>query len=105
MLAPRNFTERFLLCYMQLSRKEQTSMSFEELTRRIAKTLGRPISGTTVTRWRDGSEPDAEHAIAVAKVFTVDPGWLMFGEHSKAPAPEWATGAVPATSGKKGPTR
>ncbi len=89
MMKPKSFTERFLLCYMQLGRREGAAISFEELTRRISKQYGQKIAGTTVTRWRDGTEPQRDHCEAAAHVFGVDPGWLMFGEDSKAPAPAW----------------
>lgn len=63
--------------------------TWSDVASRVSLVLGRPVSTSQVTRWRDGREPEVEAMAALAKVLHVDPGWLAFGESSTAEAPEW----------------
>ena len=65
-------------------------MSQERLGGLLSAQLGReqPISGATISRWESNdATPDLATLEALAVVCRVDPGWLAFGERSKAPAP------------------
>lgn len=57
----------------------------------VARYLGSmSATGATVSRWEAGeSLPDLATVGGIAAVCHVDPGWLAFGDFSKAPAP-WA---------------
>lgn len=56
---------------------------------------GTPLDQTTISKWlrKDGPTPGKEKVLGVVAMaaeygIVVDPGWLMFGELSRAPALE-----------------
>jgi transcriptional regulator with XRE-family HTH domain len=46
------------------------------------------VTPASVSRWKSGSVPDLPTIAALAHLFRADPGWLAFGDLSKAPKPE-----------------
>ena len=57
----------------------------------VGRYLGLPkgVTAATVSRWEaDQTVPDIETVGAIAAVCNVDPGWLAFGERSRAPGPD-----------------
>ncbi len=67
-------------------------ISQAELGLLVGRHLGaaKGITGATVSRWEaEESVPDLATVGAIAVVCQVDPGWLAYGNLSKAPAP-WA---------------
>lgn len=60
----------------------------EVLQKDVAKMMGMPEG--TVNRYFRDTPPSLSVIIELARVLRVDPGWLAFGEASKAPVPEWA---------------
>lgn len=60
----------------------------------VSRRLGRRKAYTqpTVSNWANGEIPSPQVVIALAETLSwepgiVDPGWLMFGDRSRAPAP------------------
>lgn len=92
MFAPKTFSERFAVAVFELARREgAATIEWKDLADRVSRVAGRPIDKSTVGRWRDGSEPNSDNLIALAKVLRVDPGWLLLGDATTATPPEWAT--------------
>jgi transcriptional regulator with XRE-family HTH domain len=66
----------------QLSQHAVGALVAELLRRR------RPITAATVSRWESGDAlPSLPTVDAIARACGVDPGWLAFGERSRAPSP------------------
>jgi len=59
------------------------------LLERVSRRLGKPVGQTTVSRWLSGAlvPRDIPKLWALAMALEVDPGWLAFGDESKAPSP------------------
>ncbi len=82
---------RVLRARMEASADEPKMISQSTLGLLVGRRLGveKGISGATVSRWEaDESTPDLATVRAIAEVCRVDPGWLAFGEGSKAPGPD-----------------
>jgi transcriptional regulator with XRE-family HTH domain len=87
------FAERAQSAFWRATAKRR-GLSQTELGRAVGARVGRLYKQPTVADWLSGSLPrDVASMIALAQELGVDPGWLYFGEASKAPAP----GDVPAT--------
>ena len=56
----------------------------------VGEGLGRePVSAATISRWESGeSIPDLSTLLQISRLAGVDPGWLAFGQASRAPAPQ-----------------
>jgi transcriptional regulator with XRE-family HTH domain len=73
-----------------LHRLEGRFESKTEIGRRVSNLLSRdrPYTPTAINKWfNEGVVPDIATIAALAKVLQVDPGWLAFGDESRAPAP------------------
>ena len=83
------FRGRLFVAYLSMCAKEGAFISQRELVRRIEKASAHSMSDSTFSRWlNDDAEPELWLIPHVAKVVSVDPGWLAFGGQSSAPAPE-----------------
>jgi hypothetical protein len=54
----------------------------------VGKSLGKMMPGPTVSRHFNGRVPDIRTLSAYAEEMGVDPGWLAFGDASRAPPPD-----------------
>ena len=84
------FSDRVLWAIQELERVERKrKIENSEIGRRVAEKMGReePYRSQSVGRWLEESEPGLDVIVGLAEVLGVDPGWLAFGEASKAPAP------------------
>lgn len=71
-----------LLHHRELQQRELGEIVSTALERR------QPYDASQVSRWFGGrSVPDLRTICEIARALDVDPGWLAFGEDSKAPAP------------------
>lgn len=81
---------RILRARLELSVRGTQKVTQERLGQLVAEHTERAqrITGATVSRWESGeSTPDIQTLEAIAVVCSVDPGWLAFGEKSRAPSP------------------
>lgn len=91
------FAERLYASLLHLAAREGKEVSDTEVGRRVGKRLGRGALGYgAVYKWKRGTVPGVSTVLAIAAVCGVDPGWLGFGEDSRAPAP--ATWTIVLTS-------
>lgn len=82
--------QRILRARMELALESGAKVSQEELGILVGRYLGstRPITGATVSRWESGETvPDLVTTAAIAEICGADPGWLAYGERSRAPSP------------------
>jgi hypothetical protein len=88
------FIERFarrlqyVVFLYQLKNHRQVTQIW--LATETSKQLGlkQSLASETARRWLAGlSVPDSETIQAIALVLDCDPGWLAYGDHSKAPPP------------------
>jgi hypothetical protein len=84
------FGERMTLVHMLLSQIMDRHVTHAELGELLAEAEGKdtPYSASTVSRWESGthpSEPATILAICSLVKGKVDPGWLSYGDASKAP--------------------
>lgn len=88
------FAARMLLGLVEAGVVEGKPVTRREVARRAAAYLGlsRPVPERTVGRYFEGRVPrDSLKVIeALAHALHVDPGWLAFGEKSRAPIPRAA---------------
>lgn len=86
---PEDFGDRLFTAMLVLQGTSREKISETELGRRVAALLERekPFSQTAVSGWLDGAFPEVVTVGAIAEVCGVDPGWLAFGEKSKAEPP------------------
>lgn len=65
------------------------SLTLQEIGEAVAEASGRekPFDPSVVRRWLEGEQEPKTRAIwvAVARVFSVDVGWLAFGDECQAP--------------------
>ena len=88
-LVDRLFIARNLL-ERQLGRKVTHRRLGEVVAQRLQRA---PFSAATVSQWMSGKQAlSLSAALALAKLCGVDPGWLAFGEASRAPPPLRGTG-------------
>lgn len=82
------FAERLRHAIWLLGRPPGKSPTQSELAQSVQNEIGKSVSQATVAGWLAGAFPRSiESMLALAEVLDVDPGWLYFGEASKAPAP------------------
>lgn len=79
---PSTFAERF-----EFARDRQRVLGTWSKDEALAEAVGLSKQQISDYKGRDVAPP-AERTLAIAKQIGVDPGWLGFGEDSKAPAPE-----------------
>ena len=88
------FAARMELARVEAGVVEGRTITKREIARRAGEYLGLKLAipERTVGRYFDGRVPKHPLRIieALAKAMHVDPGWLAFGEKSKAPAPRAA---------------
>lgn len=102
MAGPEDFPKRLFDAWLRLQQMEGRSVSQRELGERVSATMQRAsaLHPTAVNKWfKDGTIPDPLTVVALAEVLRAgrareicDPGWLVFGEESGAPAPRDAAG-------------
>lgn len=93
MVAASTFGQRF-----EFARDYQTVNGIKERDTDFAKAIG--VSNGLVSGWKTAEQaPPVERCLAIAERCGVDPGWLAFGEKSKAPAPPGFRGRVLNKSG------
>jgi transcriptional regulator with XRE-family HTH domain len=97
---PENFHDRLWSVYFARCQRERRKITQAELAKGVEGYIQkiRPkerIADSTVSRWFAGSVPGPDYIAALAKVLGegmpdgVDPGWLLFGADSAAPAPSF----------------
>lgn len=75
------FGQRF-----EFARDYQSVHGVKERDTEFAKAIG--VSNGLVSGWRVADQPPpTDRCLAIAERCRVDPGWLAFGEKSRAPAP------------------
>lgn len=94
MAGPEGFEKRLFDAWLRLQQREESSVSQKEIALRVSRILGRepPLVGSAVNKWfKDGVIPDVPTMAALAQVLggtpICDPGWLAFGDLSRAPTP------------------
>ena len=97
---PTTLLERLFIARNLLERRLGRKVTHSDLGEAIARQLRRaPFSAATVSQWLSGKQAlSLQVTLALAKLCGVDPGWLAFGEESRAPAPE-----PPERAGKRTP--
>ena len=95
-MASTTFLDRLLTCYYAaLQREKVARINYTDIARRVEGHTGIPVVQTTVTRWFTGSRPERELMIGLCKALGeglpggIDPGWLDYGDDSKAPMPHF----------------
>lgn len=88
----KGFKKRFFEATLEYGRVEGEMWTPEILGEKVAKEMhgkkkDKPFSASSVSRWKSGVIPNVVTVAAMARVLHVDPGWLAFGEFSKAPRP------------------
>lgn len=93
-VASTTFLDRLLTCYYAACQREKVPrINYTDIARRVEGHSGIPVVQTTVTRWFTGSRPERELMIGLCKALGeglpggIDPGWLDYGDDSRAPAP------------------
>jgi hypothetical protein len=82
---PSTFSERF-----EFARDRQRLLGSWQPDGALATAVG--VSPSQMTEYKARlTAPASERTLALAKRIEVDPGWLAFGEDSKAPAPDGFT--------------
>lgn len=96
-VASTTFLDRLLTCYYALCQRERVPrVSYTELARRVEGHSGIPVVQTTVTRWFTGSIPETPLMVGLCKALGeglpggIDPGWMHYGDDSRAPAPNFS---------------
>jgi transcriptional regulator with XRE-family HTH domain len=82
--------ERILASRLEASAETGARVSQEQLGAWVGAALNKdqPITPATVSRWEAGlAMPSLETVLAIARMCGVDPGWLAYGSHSRAPSP------------------
>lgn len=90
MAQPEGFGSRFFDAWAHLDRTERRRVKGVELAKRLG------VSGSSITRWAEGTVPEVDTIALIASVCGVDPGWLAFGEASAAQGPRAGQGAPAA---------
>jgi transcriptional regulator with XRE-family HTH domain len=87
---PTTLLERLFIARNLLERRLGRKVTHSNLGEAVAQQLRRaPFSAATVSQWLSGKQAlNFSVTLALAKLCRVDPGWLAFGEESRAPAPE-----------------
>lgn len=87
------FAERMRLAQVEAGVVNRGLVRRGEIAIRVAQILGlpKPLPARTVGRYFDGRVPHCRVIGALAQAMHVDPGWLAFGDASKAPAPRSAS--------------
>jgi transcriptional regulator with XRE-family HTH domain len=79
---PSTFAERF-----EFARDRQRILGTWQKDEALAEAVGLSAQQISDYKKREAAPP-ADRTLAIAKWCGVDPGWLGFGEFTKAPAPE-----------------
>lgn len=88
-MATDTFGQRMFHAFTLL-RLRRGELSQAWVADQLGKVMGKRegYSPSAVSRWMGGQEPgELETIIGLAQVLEVDPGWLAFGDASRAPAP------------------
>lgn len=95
-VATTTFLDRLLTVYYAACQREKVPrINYTDIARRVEGHSGIPVVQTTVTRWFTGSRPERELMVGLCKALGegllggIDPGWLDYGDDSKAPAPSF----------------
>lgn len=102
------FHDRLWSVYFARCQRERRKVTQAEIAKGVEGYIQkiRPkerIADSTVSRWFAGSVPGPDYIVALAKVLGegmpagIDPGWLLFGADSAAPAPSF--GGTPLMAG------
>jgi transcriptional regulator with XRE-family HTH domain len=82
------FTDRLRFAWLRLKLIRDTDLIHDDLAKEVSRALGEAVPQPTVSRWFRDRLPDAPTLCALADALQVDPGWLAFGDASKAPRPD-----------------
>ncbi len=81
------FVDRLRFAWLRLKLLRDADLIHEDLAAEVSRAMGEPIPQPTVSRWFRDRLPDPPTMCALAAALQVDPGWLAFGDASKAPRP------------------
>jgi transcriptional regulator with XRE-family HTH domain len=82
------FRDRLRFAWLRLQMRRQKDLIHEDLALEVTRIMGETVGTATISRWFRDRLPDAPTIGALADALEVDPGWLGFGEASKAPRPD-----------------
>lgn len=95
-MAATTFLDRLLTSYYALCQRERVPrINYTDIARRVEGHTGIPVVQTTVTRWFTGSIPETPLMVGLCKALGeglrggIDPGWLHYGDDSRAPEPQF----------------
>jgi transcriptional regulator with XRE-family HTH domain len=86
----RGFRDRLFQAWTYHQLRMGGQLSQEWLAGEVSRRLGLkvPLTQSGVSRWLRGSVPkDLRTIVVLSQALRVDPGWLAFGDDSKAPTP------------------
>lgn len=78
----------YKLLYGEITQKDLAAFVGQRIGKRGS------ISQSTASRWFGGSVPDLRTLLSIAVELEVDPGWLAFGDESRAPVPAHLMSAI-----------
>jgi len=81
---------RIFLAHMELSYRLGRKVTLAEFGKLVARQMrrDRPFTAAAVSRWEAGTQvPSVPVIEAIARVSSMDPGWISHGEKSAAPSP------------------
>src|SRR5574337_237246 len=92
-LDPAALAARVQWCFETFQAREGRHVTLEEYGTIVARAEGRgaPYGASSVRAWflEKGSSPPSPQAVLVmARLVGADPGWVIYGSQTRAPAPE-----------------
>jgi transcriptional regulator with XRE-family HTH domain len=81
------FHSRLFIALSLWQAKHGRRLSQAKLGELIGRLEGEPVPQSTVSDWFNEVVPSVHYMEPLAKALEVDPGWLAFGNASKAPPP------------------
>ena len=99
------FTDRLWAAYFEKCRRERRRISQAEMAKAVEGWIRKDhprdrVADSTVSRWFSGATPEPRYVEGLSHFLSeggprIDPGWLLFGDESEAPAPPWELTETP----------